>query len=92
MIMEEYLYIANIGMVPLLVGFKMEEILKWRGLKLQGPLHIIHNRILIRILYILAFFIKAKLHDKIYIQNTDEHFQNAKCSKKTHTLRTTLLL
>ncbi len=33
------IYIENIRMVPLKAGLKMEGIVKWRGLKSQGPLY-----------------------------------------------------
>ncbi len=32
-------YIENIRMVSLIAGLKMEGIVKWRGLKSQGPLY-----------------------------------------------------
>ncbi len=32
-------YIENIRFVPLTTGLKMEGIIKWKGLKSQGPLH-----------------------------------------------------
>ena len=32
-------YIENIRMVSLIAGFKMEGLVEWRGLKLQGPLY-----------------------------------------------------
>ncbi len=32
-------YTENIRMVLLIAGLKMEGIVKWRGLKSQGPLH-----------------------------------------------------
>ncbi len=32
------IYIENIRMVSLIAGLKMEGIVKWRGLKSQGPL------------------------------------------------------
>ncbi len=33
-----YMYLENIRVVPLMAGHKMAEIIKWRCLKLQGPL------------------------------------------------------
>ncbi len=33
------IYIENIRMVPLIAGLKMEGIVKWKGLKSQGPLY-----------------------------------------------------
>ncbi len=34
------IYIENIRVVSLIAGLKIEGILKWRGLKSQGPLYI----------------------------------------------------